>query len=165
MDNLEQGASKGSAPVASVEEIFTPALPQKTEAREDRRDAMWVVVIRGAWMHSGPSVSAPIVGHHPIGKGLHPVSSEQGWDEVFGPTTAQRGWIYAKYYLEPIDGPRKRMAVEDAQAPIKASEASELRRPLVTCLLAALATVSRACWRRSFGGSELPPNSVLRRTI
>ena len=45
-DNLEQGASKKSAPVASVEEIFSPALPQKTEAREDGRedDAMRVVV-------------------------------------------------------------------------------------------------------------------------
>ena len=49
-------------------------------------------------------------------RGLHPVGSEQGWDKVFGPTTGQRGWIYAKYYLEPIDGPRKRMAVQDAQA-------------------------------------------------
>jgi len=79
---------------------------------------------------SGPSVSAPIVGHHPIGKELHLVGSEQGWYEVFDPATAQRGWIYAKYYLERIDGPgRKRVVVQDAQAPIKASEASEPRRP------------------------------------
>src|SRR6478609_9210151 len=60
----------GSALAPSVEEIFAPSLPQKTEGPAQPRpseavgdDAMWVVVIRGASVHSGPSVSAPIISY------------------------------------------------------------------------------------------------------
>lgn len=116
-------------PVASIDDLFAPALPQgaKTEddakAGEDARLAdesgMWVVVTRGAWMHSGPSVSTPVVGHQSPGKEMHLIDSSQGWYQVFDPETGKRGWVYAKYYLEPIDRPgQKRVAVQVLQAPI-----------------------------------------------
>jgi hypothetical protein len=129
-DTPEASSAKGSALVPSVDEIFAPALPQKTEAPAQPQpseavgdDAMWVVVIRGASVHSGPSVSAPIVSYFAAGKELNLVGSEQGWYQVFDPATSQLGWVYAKYYVEPIDGPnRKRVAVvEETQAPIRAA--------------------------------------------
>ena len=83
---------------------------------------MWVVVIRGASVHSGPSVSAPIISYFGVGKELNLVGSEQGWYQVFDPATSQLGWVYAKYYVEPIDGPgRKHVAVQEAPVPVKAT--------------------------------------------
>jgi hypothetical protein len=117
-------------PVASIDELFAPALPQAGMSGKDAKSsddarlvdesAMWVVVTRGAWMHSGPSVSSPVVGHQSPGKEMHLVDSQQGWYRVFDPETGQRGWVYAKYYLEPLDRPgQKRVAaVQHAQAPV-----------------------------------------------
>lgn len=138
-DGSETATGNGSAPVPSVEEIFAPALPQKTEAPaqpapSDATDAnaIWVVVIRGTPVHSGPSVSAPIVSYFAVGKELNLVGSEQGWYQVFDPATSQRGWVFANYYVEPSDDPgRKRMAVQVTQAPTTAAPAvSEPTKPV-----------------------------------
>ena len=128
------GASQADGtPVANIDDLFAPALPQaakperNAKAGDDARlvddSAMWVVVTRGAWMHSGPSVSSPVVGHQSPGKEMHLINSQQGWYQVFDPETGQRGWVYAKYYLEPIDRPgQKRVAVvQQAQAPVTAA--------------------------------------------
>ena len=119
-------------PVASIDELFAPALPQTVKPEEDAKasdarlvdeSAMWVVVTRGAWVHSGPSVSSPVVGHQSPGKEMHLLDSSQGWYQVFDPETGKRGWVYAKYYLEPIDRPgQKRVAVvQEPQGPINAA--------------------------------------------
>ena len=121
-------------PVASIDDLFAPALPQAAKPGDDAKasdarladeGAMWVVVTRGAWMHSGPSVATPVVGHQSPGKEMHLIDSSQGWYQVFDPDTGKRGWVYAKYYLEPIDRPgQKRVAVVQApQAPINAAPA------------------------------------------
>jgi hypothetical protein len=118
--------------VGSIDELFAPALPQAAKPQEDANtsdvrlvdeSAMWVVVTRGAWMHSGPSVATPVVGHQSPGKEMHLIDSSQGWYQVFDPETGKRGWVYAKYYLEPIDRPgQKRVAVvQELQAPITAA--------------------------------------------
>ncbi|MGB2932408.1 MAG: SH3 domain-containing protein [Methyloceanibacter sp.] len=118
-DNHAQWAG---LPEASVEEIFAQVLPRtasrSTEASDE--NAMWVVVIRGAWLHSGPSVAAPIVGHQSPGTELHLVDSARGWFEVFDPATNERGWVYGKYYVESIDHPGKKRvaAVEATQVPV-----------------------------------------------
>jgi hypothetical protein len=135
---LQQVALRSSAvgavqadgtPVASIDDLFAPALPQTEEdakasdARLVDESAMWVVVTRGAWMHSGPSVATPVVGHQSPGKEMHLLDSSQGWYQVFDPETGKRGWIYAKYYVEPIDRPgQKRVAVvQQPQVPINAA--------------------------------------------
>ena len=138
---LQQVALRSSAvgavqadgtPVASIDDLFAPALPQAAKPEEDAKasdarlvdeSAMWVVVTRGAWMHSGPSVATPVVGHQSPGKEMHLLDSSQGWYQVFDPETGKRGWIYAKYYVEPIDRPgQKRVAVvQEPQAPINAA--------------------------------------------
>jgi hypothetical protein len=127
----EQGTLKGSPLAPTVEEIFEPALPQTPEAKKNEssdeaadENAMWVKVIRGATVHSGPSVSAPVVSYLAVGKELHLVDSQQEWFQVFDPATGQRGWVYAKYYVEPIDRPSgKRVAVQEPQAPVEAAPA------------------------------------------
>jgi SH3 domain-containing protein len=129
-DTAEQATLKGSPLEPTVEEMFEPALPQSSEAKDQNKDeaadenAMWVKVIRGATVHSGPSVSAPVVSYLAVGKELHLVDSQQEWFQVFDPTTGQRGWVYAKYYVEPIDRPSgKRVAVQEPQAPVEAAPA------------------------------------------
>jgi len=123
----EQATLKGTPLPPTVEEMFEPALPQASQAKDENKDeaadenAMWVKVIRGATVHSGPSVSAPVVSYLAVGKELHLVDSQQEWFQVFDPATGQRGWVYAKYYVEPIDRPNgKRVAVQEAQAPVAA---------------------------------------------
>ena len=107
----ETVSASGSAPGPSVKEIFAPSLPQKTEPAAQpetsapNANAMWVVVIRSTPVHSGPSVSAPIVAYFAVGKNLNLLGSEQGWYQVFDPATSQRGWVYAQYYVEPSGGP------------------------------------------------------------
>jgi hypothetical protein len=122
-------------PVASIDDLFAPALPQAAKPTEDAKasdvrlvdeSAMWVVVIRGAWIHSGPSVSTPVVGHQSPGKEMHLIDSSQGWYQVLDPETGKRGWVYAKYYVEPIDRPgQKRVAaVQEPQLPVNAAPAA-----------------------------------------
>ena len=76
-------------------------------------EANWVVVIRGATEHSGPSVSAPTVRYYPVGTELHLIGYEQGWFQVLDPVTSQRGWIYEKYYLQAIRGPGQMVALQE----------------------------------------------------
>jgi SH3 domain-containing protein len=68
-------------------------------------DAIWVVVIRGATVHSGPSVSAPMLRFYSVGTELQLIDYQHGWFQVLDPATSQRGWIYEKYYLQAIRGP------------------------------------------------------------
>jgi Bacterial SH3 domain len=126
-DTAQQAILKGTPLPPTVAEMFEPALPQASEAKDENKDeapdenAMWVKVIRGATVHSGPSVSAPVVSYLAVGKELHLVDSQQEWFQVFDPATGQRGWVYAKYYVEPIDRPSgKRVAVQEPQAPVEA---------------------------------------------
>jgi len=130
-DSSETVRANGSAPAPSVEGIFAPSLPQKTEPAAQPEtsapnvNAMWVVVIRGTPVHSGPSVSAPIVSYFAVGKNLNLLGSEQGWYQVFDPATSQRGWVYAQYYVEPSDGPgHKHVAAREAPVRVKATPAA-----------------------------------------
>ncbi|HET7851435.1 MAG TPA: SH3 domain-containing protein [Methyloceanibacter sp.] len=141
-DPAQQGALKGSPLEPTVEEMFKPALLQTPEGKVANTDeanqdeaadqnAMWVKVIRGAMVHSGPSVSAPVVSHFAIGTELHLIDSQQGWFQVFDPATGERGWVYAKYYVEPIDRPsgKRVVAVQEPQAPVEAAPAPATTPP------------------------------------
>jgi hypothetical protein len=141
-DPSQQATLKGSPLEPTVEEMFKPALlqtpkgtaPNKDEANQDEAadaNAMWVKVIRGAMVHSGPSVSAPVVSHFAIGTELHLIDSQQGWFQVFDPATGEQGWVYAKYYVEPIDRPsgKRVVAVQEPQAPVEVAPAPVAAAP------------------------------------
>ena len=89
------------APLPPPGENSEPSAPPVPESEE----ANWVVVIRGATVHSGPSVSAPTVRFYSIGTELQLIDYQHGWFQVLDPVTSQRGWIYEKYYLQAIRGP------------------------------------------------------------
>ncbi len=93
-------------------------------------EANWVVVIRGATVHSGPSVSAPTVRLYSVGTELQLIDYQQGWFQVLDPVTAQRGWIYEKYYLEAIRGPGQQLAVQDLPSPTRVALAAPKPKPV-----------------------------------
>ena len=94
---------KQIAPQQSISDKSEPSLPSEEEAN-------WVAVIRGATVHSDPSVSAPIVRYYAAGTELHLIGYRQGWFQVLDPVTSERGWIYEKYYLQAIRGPGQMIA-------------------------------------------------------
>ena len=101
-------------PGASLEPSESPINEGENE------EANWVVVIRGATVHSGPSVSAPMVRFYSVGTELHLTDYQHGWFQVLDPVTSQRGWIYEKYYLQAIRGPGQLVA--DLQEPAKGEQ-------------------------------------------
>ena len=102
---------KQTAPQQSTSDKSEPSLPLEEEAD-------WVAVIRGATVHSGPSVSAPIVRYYAAGTELHLIGYKQGWFQVSDPRTSHEGWIYEKYYLQVVLGPGQAIAmVTNAPSP------------------------------------------------
>jgi hypothetical protein len=94
------------APLPPPGENSEPSAPPVPESEE----ANWVVVIRWATVHSGPSVSASIVRFYSVGTELELMDYQHGWFQVLDPATAQRGWIYEIYYLQAIRGPGQGIA-------------------------------------------------------
>jgi Bacterial SH3 domain len=99
----------------------------------ENEEANWVFVIRGATVHSGPSVSAPTVRFYSVGTELQLIDYQQGWFQVSDPVTSQRGWIYEKYYLEAIRGPGQMVAAlqepaKPQQEVVKARNPTPLKR-------------------------------------
>jgi len=129
---LRATAEPDGLPEASVKAIFAPALPQVADRKDPSHsyeNATWVVVTRGAWMHSGPSVSAPIIGHYSPSTELQMIGSQRGWFQVHDPETGERGWILARYYLEPIDGPGQKRVVARAEPVSVAAPAPKASAP------------------------------------
>ncbi len=83
------------------------------------QEEQWVVVIRGATVHSSPSVSAPAVRFYSPGTELQLIDYQHGWFEVLDPATSQRGWVYEKYYLQAIRHPDQKIAVLQEPANLK----------------------------------------------
>ena len=108
-------SGKPSAPLPSTPDSSEPSVPDVSE--DSHEEANWVVVIRAATEHSGPSVSAPTVRYYPVGTELHLIGYEQGWFQVLDPVTSQRGWIYEKYYLQAIRGPGQMVALQEPAKP------------------------------------------------
>ena len=102
-----------------------PVLPVTETEREITR----VAVIRGATVHSGPSVSAPIVRYYPVGTELHLVDLQRGWFQVLDPATEQRGWVYERYYLQEIRRPGQTItAAQQSPSPSKSNRVRQAQR-------------------------------------
>jgi len=119
-----------SSETSQIAKIPTPLLGTKESSappisESGNEEAIWVVVSRAASVHSGPSVSAPIVYRHPLGTELRLIDYQQGWFQVLDPATAQQGWIYEKY-LEAIRAPNQRQA---ASQPIQIATREEFQKP------------------------------------
>jgi hypothetical protein len=115
-----------SVSLPSTEETHESSRPPVTEGKGE--EAIWVVVIRGATVHSGPSVSAPTVRFYRVGTELNLIGYQQGWFQVSDPS--QQGWIYEKYYLQAISGPGRTPAtVQNSPSPTRAAFKAPKPRP------------------------------------
>ena len=119
-----------SSETSQIAKLPTPLLGTKESSappisESGNEEAIWVVVSRAASVHSGPSVSAPIVYRHPLGTELRLIDYQQGWFQVLDPATAQQGWIYEKY-LEAIRAPNQRQATSQ---PIRIATREEFQKP------------------------------------
>ena len=124
IDDDQIGQGPASLPI--TRESSEPSVP--TEGKE----AIWFVVSRAARLHTGPSVSSPVVQFYPVGTELKQIGYAQGWFLVLDPATLRQGWIYEKYYLEAIRGPgATRVAVQDllALAAPKPKPSSRAKKP------------------------------------
>jgi hypothetical protein len=97
-NNLAPGDSQ-SAPLPTTHQSSDLSVPSAPEGGN------WLVVIRWATVHSRPLVSAPTVRYYSVGTELQLIDYRQGWIRVLDPVTSERGWIYARYYLQAIPGP------------------------------------------------------------
>ena len=119
------GGDKQRAALPTPSESFEPsALPLSEDEDEE---VNWVVVIRGATVHSGPSVSAPTVRLYSVGTELQLTDYQHGWFQILDPVTSQRGWIYEKYYLQAIRGPGQTVAFQEPVSPQQ--EVVKARKP------------------------------------
>jgi len=112
----------------STEETHESSWPPVTEGKGE--EAIWVVVIRGATVHSDPSVSAPTIRFYRVGTELQLTGYERGWFQVSDPATSAHGWIYEKYYLEAIRGPGQTRAIaQNSPSPTRAAVKVPKPRP------------------------------------
>jgi hypothetical protein len=110
-------------PTGDVRKAPLPTTGESSETltpEANKPEANWVVVIRWATVHSGPSVSAPIVRFYSVGTELELIDHQQGWFQVLDAATSQRGWIYENYYLQAIRGPGQGIAASQALAETQA---------------------------------------------
>lgn len=101
-------AEEQRAPLPPTGDRTEPSVAPVPE--DEKEEVIWAVVVRWATVHSGPSVSAPTVRFYPVGTELQVVDYQGGWFQVLDAATSQRGWIYEKYYLQPIPGPGQMIA-------------------------------------------------------
>jgi SH3 domain-containing protein len=101
----------------------TPAADQEDSLGEE--PVAWARVMLAATVHSGASVSSPTVTRYPPGTELQAVRRENDWVQVLDPVTRKPGWIYEKYYLSWVDGPKP---TQTALAPMD-NKFSEPKRP------------------------------------
>ena len=124
-DGARIGKRPASLPTGGSFEPSASPVP-----KGENEEANWVFVIRGATVHSGPSISAPTVRFYSVGTELQLIDYQQGWFQVLDPVTSQRGWIYEKYYLEAIRGPGQQLAVQDLPSPTRVALAAPKPKPV-----------------------------------
>jgi hypothetical protein len=71
----------------------------------------WGQLLRGAPVHSGPSVSSAILGHAAVDTEMQLLERNLGWARIRDPGTSREGWIYEEHItvkagptVEQIDG-------------------------------------------------------------
>ena len=101
--------SQESAPLSILTDgQFSAAnSPDEVISRAEDEGARWVTTSLAAKLHSGPSVSTPILTYYPVGTELRTIARQNGWVQIVDPATSQQGWIYEPY-LWPGKAPTQR---------------------------------------------------------
>jgi hypothetical protein len=118
---------------------ITPATSQTSETQEpllnDRaapsaaspsdypEQHSWGQLLRGAPLHSGPSVSSAILGHAAAGTEMQLLERKLGWARIRDPGTSREGWVYEDH-ITPVERPSATGAYEG-----ELSETDEVSKP------------------------------------
>ena len=101
-----------------------PAAPSAASPSDYPEQHSWGKLLRGAPLHSGPSVSSAILGHAAGGTEMQLLERNLGWARIRDPGTSREGWIYEEH-ITPIERPSTTGAHEGALA----SETDEVSKP------------------------------------
>jgi hypothetical protein len=109
-DNLPAGRSNSPqgqlASIHAGDQTSDGLSASSTTAPSDSQsEDLWGELKRGAPVHSGPSVSSPIVGYGAAGTEMPLLERHLGWVRVRDPATSREGWIYEEHVLTK-EGPR-----------------------------------------------------------
>jgi Bacterial SH3 domain len=111
--------SEPDAPKPSSNSLATDALPSLNADQHQ-----WGELLRGAPVHSDPSISSAILGYGTAGTQMQLVKRELGWVKVRDPATSREGWIY-EGHVTPVERPSATGVHEAALA----SETEEVSKP------------------------------------
>jgi hypothetical protein len=90
LSNIAKAQTAEQRPLPDNLSSVEPALPT-SEAAEPHY--VWGKLVRGAPVHSSPSVSSPVLGYADAGAQAQLVERDSGWVKVLDPTTSREGWI------------------------------------------------------------------------
>ena len=77
----------------------------------------WGKLLRGASVHSAPSIASAILGYGAAGTPMRLVKRELGWVRVRDPATSREGWIHEEHItVESPNATRAELAPGDALA-------------------------------------------------
>jgi hypothetical protein len=74
-----------------------PAAPSAALPSDHPEQHSWGQLLRGAPVHSGPSVSSAILGHAAAGTEMQLLERNLGWARIRDPGTSREGWIYEEH--------------------------------------------------------------------
>ena len=83
---------KPDAPEPRSNSLATNTLPSI-----DTEHHAWGKLLRGASVHSAPSISSAILGYGAAGTPMRLVKRELGWVRVLDPATSREGWIHEEH--------------------------------------------------------------------
>ena len=101
-----------------------PAAPSAASPSDYPEQHSWGQLLRGAPLHSGPSVSSAILGHAAAGTEMQLLERNLGWARIRDPGTSREGWIYEDH-ITPVERPSATGAHEAALT----SETDEVSKP------------------------------------
>ena len=135
-DPVSTGSVEASAPpMANNDQSanVNPEQPGHLTAETPGEDAQWVKTSLAATLHSGPSVSTPILTYYPVGAELRTTGQQSGWVRTVDPATSQQGWIYG-IYLSPSqhaghDASQQQPPKVEAEADLDAPDAPQISAP------------------------------------
>jgi hypothetical protein len=94
--------------------------PGQVNSEAHDEDVQWVKTLLAATLHSGPSVSTPILTYYPVGTELRTAGQQNGWVKIVDPATSQQGWIY-EIYLSATEGPAQDALPQQPQSVVSAT--------------------------------------------
>ena len=91
--------ARQAQPASETQEplLNDPAAPSAASSSDYPEQHSWGQLLRGAPLHSGPSVSSAVLGHAAAGTEMQLLERKLGWARIRDPDTSREGWIYEEH--------------------------------------------------------------------